>query len=477
MKAVSTLSVLLLLLFSLIISVLIFKTSNSSTKFKQIRNKAEKNHFLAEQKINQVNSWLQNNSKYIVTLFKKNNFSTYFDTSGPIKGNNDILDIPSLIKKSGTNNSVILSNNSEYGTSNFPNGIHLENSSVKNLNASFNNTFPNSDGIDLRLTLISANKTNADYTPFFRVDALTGKNFRLYSIIQGAAISPNVFNTNTGFYGEDYVLLSGNLNCESKTFSFINSNWLKSPTSHNCLINSQGNITLSGTKIRVYGAVKTNTSSAISQETKIMDNNSFGCNGFGCNSNPLNSYTNAWTSDGTCSSFEDLTVFTNTTLDPTDCYNKITVNSGKTLILSDTSKDYHIKTLDFKSNAKILLNPGLGSDNKIISVKINQLIGNQFNTSNFDNLNNAPHQFRLIYTGAYNLQLQGNDDFHAHIYSPYAGIIITDNSTFYGNINAYRIEINNSANLYSDQVPMLAASPSAPIKDFNFGLKRIARVK
>ena len=359
------LTILALFSLSLVIISGLLRSSTNNAKLQNVVNLNNVRYYDVERSIGQVTAWFQDNSKYLTPLFKHSSFGSRFTTGSPVVGTNDGVNfsVPTQVKSvSNPNESIILSNNETevsgspiFGTTNFPNlVVHNDDPLLtKNIVDEFKNLFPNADngGVNIRIVLISAvSNEDSDYNPIFRIDAITGndpdRGTHLYSYVNGeytnngsAGIEEPTIGTGTpsgntaGFYGHNGVTIGGSSWCKSRAFSYNGTTWSMNPITSNCLVQSQAVVDLFGGGTKVYGSVKTNGS--ITSTSKITGNNADGCAGSDCHTAMLTKETNAWLTDGTCATFPNITISSNTNLSA-GCYVTVTITK-RTLTLNDTS--------------------------------------------------------------------------------------------------------------------------------------------
>ncbi len=450
-------------------------------------------YYDVEDSLGKVTAWLQDNSKYLVSAFTAANFSTnfsYTEGNAPTIGTNEAthFGVPTSVKMNGTTNSVMISNNSTFGSSSFPSVTHIEDGDSKNLVTTFNSAFPDADngGVNLRVVLLSVKSAGADYSPIFRVDAITGndpdRGVHMFTHIAGAFVDN--MNDDSGFYGENYADLGGTSFCKSKTFTWSGSKWNIGKEAFNCNVQSQGNIIVSSSAT-IHGKAETNKANGISasSESKITASNSAGCEGPGCHSTTLVP-ASLWAAK--CPSGGDIkTISSNTTLSigdsskkgadgVSDCYEKITVNNQKTLTL-DSSNDvgnYYVKTFTMSGGQpELKINPS--ASDKVIELHIETMSNGHINGKEVINKNAAPHQLKIVYTGSSELKLNGGTDIRAHLYAPFARIYANGNFQFYGKVNALEFKSSGTADLFSDEVN--SSSTASPAQDLAFANTRISQ--
>ena len=170
------LGVLFLLILGGIISAGLITSSGTAIKTSALVKVRSDRFYEVEETINKVVNWLQTNSKNIVTAFDSNHFSTNFTIGDPSEGSNEghQFNVPSMVKMRGTTNSVMLSNNSFFGTSAFPATTNVDSGAAFNAIHSFQTA--DFGKANARIVLMWARSTSGNYEPIFRIDAVTGNN-------------------------------------------------------------------------------------------------------------------------------------------------------------------------------------------------------------------------------------------------------------------------------------------------------------
>ena len=480
---------LMLLSISLLIVGSLVSSSQNNTKMQAIHKTNLDRYYDVERTLGSATAWFQDNQAYLAGLFEETTFHNNFnidqsllvDHNDPNNNQVENFSVPSSIRVSSSSDYPILSNNADFGTASFPNGNDGSGGSL-DLVADFSADFPNAnnDGVNTKIILLGATEVNLGkdssgndikgFSPIFRVDAITGNNpdrgTNLYSYVYGAyqrGVTTTVGTETTtsqsfGFYGNNGISMGGNSDCKSKVFSWDGSNWTLGADAHNCIMQSYGDISLSGGGTKIYGAAMTNKAGGVSGESKVTNNNADGCEAVGCHVATFNNYTDDWLTDGTCSSFTDKTISSDQDLTP-GCYGTVTIANKKKLTLvydiGDSDNEFYIKTLNYgggKSELAINLTGHANPEIEHIKMFVNSVSGNHINGNRVTNETLAPSQLQFIYTGSSELTLNGRTNMRAHLYAPYADIKINGNFSFYGGINAKEINTVGTANLYSDEI-------------------------
>ena len=482
-------SVLMLMGVALVITAALLDSTSNNTKIISVKKLHNNRYYDVEEHLGRVTAWLQDNSKYFVTLFTAANFTTNFTASStPSLGANEAtyFGVPTRVKLVGTSNSALITNNSNFGTSAFPNTTHIDTSASFNPITAFQSAFPDADngGVNLRILLLSVADAGGDFSPIFRVDAITGNNpdrgTHVYSNVYGTFTNPG--GDDSGFFGQNSVAITSNSWCKSKVFTSGASTWTAGGERNNCQIQSNSTITLSGMGTKVYGSAQTLVPGAISDETKVTDNNSAGCDDASCHTTTLvttGNYSNtivAFASNAACSSPLTLTVSSDQTLTSSpgaDCWDSITIDNNRTLTLTTTDHPYYINNLNYLgTKAELAIDPGAPADDKFVEVHFETVTSGHLNGKRIINPDDAPHQFKLFFTGNSGIELNGTADMRAHFYAPFSTVTVNGNFELYGKINALAISSTGTADLFSDEVN---TATTLATSDVNFTVRKMSR--
>jgi hypothetical protein len=151
----------------------------------------------------------------------------------------------------------------------------------------------------------------------------------------------------------------------------------------------------------------------------------------------------------------DLTINANSTLlvagnaANQKCWNKIKVNSGKTLTIRTTNYSYFIDTFDIANNAVINFSPNPG--NGTINLYVKSFVGDKFNGNQVFNVNNKPYQLRIHYLGTADLTMNGTAAMSAFLIAPYAGVNVQGTFDYSGGIKAKSLSCTGSGLLHYDE--------------------------
>ena len=460
------LGVLFLLSLALVITEGMLDSSATNSKTRAVVNTQSRYYYEVEQTLNNVVGWLQANSKYIVDGFSKDNFDDNFDLGSPSFGDNEgeHFGVPTLVKLKGTNSSVMLSNNDFFGTDAFPNVAHIDTGASWDPIAEF-------DAADLgpanaRVVLIWARDSDGDYEPIFRVDVVTGNNpdrgVHSFSYVQSTLVSTEA--ADPGFYGRDSLNFNtGNNDCFSFLFTGVQGNWNAGAPRANCpvasdgMINTKGDINGTADSLADPGITLENGGS-ISGDT---------CEGGGCHAYVLPDH-GKWADNCAGGSNGNVTITADTTWSTGGCWDTVSINNNQTLTLSDTSNPYYIRNLDYSGNNSELAVADIALDEEV-EIYVEIVNNDHFNGNRLFNMNNAPHQVRLYYTGDNELKLNGTAQMNLVVESSYAAVDVQGNFNFYGAIRAPQLEINGNARVNYDE----NLNDTTPVLvDMNFSLKK-----
>ena len=168
--------VLIMTALTLLVTSGMLDFSASNAKTRAIVTTQAENYYEVEETLNRVVAWLQTNSKYLITAFNSANFSSNFDLGSPSTGANEgqHFSVPTMVKMAGTNDSVLLSNNSFFGVSAFPPTEHIDTSVSFDAVNEFSSA--NLGPANARVILIWARESDGNYEPIFRIDVVTASD-------------------------------------------------------------------------------------------------------------------------------------------------------------------------------------------------------------------------------------------------------------------------------------------------------------
>ncbi len=467
-KGYVLLGVLLLTFLTLIVTAGMLDSAASNAKTRAIVKTQADYYYEVEKTLNNVVAWMQTNSKNLVSPFLSGNFPVNFDITDPTLGDNEgqHFSVPTMVKMRGTNNSVMLSNNSFFGTNAFPASYHLDTAVPFDAAASF--AAADFGGANARLILVWAKETDDNYQPIFRIDVVTGNNpdrgVHSFSYVYSGLVAGS---GGAGFYGENQLdFTSPNNNCSSHKFSHDGTSWSKGDKRKNCPAASNGPINI-GSKIE--GTADTNIDPGITYTKNGANVSESTCEGAGCHGYTLPVLPNP------CTSYVDLTVSANMALPSLalpQCYGTLTIDSNISAELSDPSAAYYIQNLNFVGNNSSL-NFGTVAPGNQVNINILNTVSsnNHLNGNRVLNPNNAPAQVQLNYHGTQEVILNGTANMYMNFTAPNAPVTVQGNFLYYGGIQSKVLSIAGNAELFYDE--NLGAVPI--ISDIKFALKQTSQ--
>jgi hypothetical protein len=374
--------------------------------------------------------------------------------------------VPTLVKVKGTNNSAILSNNTFFGTPQFPTTTNIETGAAFNPITSFNGASLGT--AHARVVLVWARHTEGAYEPVFRIDVITGNNpdrgVHSFSYVYSTLVTTE---GTVGFYGKNKLLFaSPNNDCYSYVFTGSEGAWVKGAPRSNCPVASDSAMDLS---CKINGTAKTLLDDGIALTKPSGEVSGTTCDGAGCHSYVFPTF-NTW--DGYCpGNTVDRTISTDGTL-AGGCYRTVSINASKTLTLTDSDNAYYIKTLNWAGNNAVLNFANIPADKKI-NIYVQNFVVNSdhVNGNRLVNTNNKPHQLQINYLGTDELFLNGTASIRANITAPYAPVTVDGDFNYNGGIQALTLEFNGRAR------PMYDEGIGAPpvLKDLKFALKKASQ--
>jgi hypothetical protein len=466
------LGVVILLALSMLLSMGMLSSASTNAKTRHIVRTQADNYYEVEETLNSVVGWLQTNSKSMVTPFLEANFATNFDVGEPTVGDNEgeHFDVPTMVKMKGTNDSVMLSNNSFFGQSAFPDAEHLDSGAVFD---AFNE-FADAElgGANARIVLVWARETDGNYEPVYRVDVMTGNNpdrgVHSYSYVYSTLVTSNPA---VNFYGRDSLTLqSPNNECYSYAYSHDGAAWSSGAQRANCGIASDGMIS---TSARINGSANANQNPGVTLNPPSGDVSGSTCENAGCHGYALPA-VNDWATY--CpGGGADVAVPMNgsQSLATGGCYRDLTVDNKGVLYLEDTSAPYYFRSMNFGANfARVEFGPGgvvpVGDK---VTVYVETMGNDHINGNLFYNPSNAPSQVEIIYVGANDLTLNGTSAINMLLTAPNARTVVNGNFNMHGGIWARDLDVLGRARLWADE--SVAGVPV--VSDMNFSLKKTSQ--
>ena len=466
-KGFIIIGVLFISTLSLFLAAGLLSSASSYVSTHTAVKKQASQYYQVEDTLAKTIGWLQINSKNILSAFKTTDFETNFDMGNPSLGTNEgaYFSVPTLVKVTGSTNTPMLSNNSFFGTPAFPNTTNVD------TGAAFNpvTEFANADvgTANARVVLVWARETVGGYEPVFRVDVVTGNNpdrgSHSFSYVYSKFVDSGT--PDPGFFGQNFLTLNtGNNTCESYAYTYSAGTWNAGAPRANCPLGSDANISV-GSKVSGTAATLLNNGIALTKASAEISGGE--CDGAGCHSFSLPALSDWATA---CPSGGTSPTYTSDSNISGGCYDTVTINPGVTLTFNDTSNPYHIRYIDFDGNAEAHFDIGNGTDKITLNVeKFNS--NDRFNGNQIFNLNNAPHQLELNYTGTAQLTLNGTASMHVFLTAPFAPVVVEGNFTYFGGIRALSLESNGNSRLAYDE----AGGTITPVTDIAFSLGKASQ--
>jgi hypothetical protein len=465
------LGVLVLLMLGLMVTSGMLDSASTNTKTRALVKTRATYYYEVEETLNKTVAWMQENSKNLVGAFTDSNFSTNFDLGAPVLGDNEgqHFGVYSMVKRSGTNDSVMLSNNSFFGTPSFPTTENIDTGDSFDAVTAFQNA--DLGNANARVVLIWARETDGSYEPVFRVDVVTANNpdrgvhsfSYIYTTLSATAGA-------IGFYGKQSLnFQTPNNDCYSYAYSYDagSNSWSKGAPRSNCPIASDGPIDISSD---IYGTAKTLLDDGISLNPPGGDVSGSSCAGSSCHSYSLPS-VGTWASY--CPSHNGDETASNDVWSSAGCWQDVKIANRKTLTLTDYDNPYYFRSLEYGGN-KAELEFGVIPPGKKIKIYVEEIKANgngHINGNNYINAHSAPHQVELYYLGYSELKLNGTAAMGGVIYAPNAKVTVNGNFNYYGGIHAKELEISGNARVNYDETDAALGS----LNDMKFALKKASQ--
>ena len=463
--------ILIVIALALLITTGMLSSSASQAKTRALVTTQANYYYEVESTLNSVVSWLQEHSQDMVGAFTEANFSNNFDLGSPSIGDNEgeHFEVPTLVKMKGTNDSVMLSNNTFFGEPAFPSVTSLASGQPFDAISEFQNA--DLGGANARVILVWARHTAGNYEPIFRIDVQTGNNpdrgVHSYSYAFSTLVTSD---GSPGFYGRDWLnLQTPNNECQSYAWTNSGGVWNRGAPRSNCSVNSDGTLS---TAAKVFGTANSLLPNGITFNPPSGNASGGVCEGAGCHTLAL-PVVNTWA--GYCPTHGgDLNISVDTTLPSGGCWRDVTIANKKTLTLSDTSTPYYFRNISYGGNqAEIVFGPTIPVDQKIriYAEQFDANGSNHLNGSKVVNSANAPHQVEFYYLGNSTLTLNGTVTMYGVIYAPNAQVDVLGNFNFYGGIMAKVLNVSGNAKLYYDEE--LGGNPV--LTDMNYALRKTSQ--
>lgn len=457
-------AVLVILALSLVVGVSMLSSKQSEAKIQTAYNTQSRDYYRAEESMNRVLAWFQEQSPNLVSAFQFSNFGILFGTGFPTIGSNEtsFSNVPSVIKLgSAPGNSVFFSNNpSFFGNSNFPVTTNISSGATVDTKASF--ALADFGGASVRALLVSSAASNLFRAPIFRIDIITGtdvnRGVRAYTYIHSAIGHDG---SNVGIFVDGDIGFNTTKNtCVSNKFdSFVPPNWSVGHERHNCTVAAGGIIT---TSAKIKGTIASSTDDTVPGINYERDGESrFQCMGIGCHTETLLPIILGWsvTPPPGCLTATDSTISSDTSIGP-GCKRDVTIAAGATLIL-DGKGEYQFRTLIFEdpvtSKIEFRLDPGEKLDISDPDFKIKAIVGsfngNTFNTSQFLNTGNLPAKIQLEISGTSAITISGeeNTEIRLDLKAPDTDLTLEGNFGFFGSIRARSLQVYDSVKIHVDE--------------------------
>ena len=467
----AVLAVLVLMTLSIVVvgGSLDLTTSTTRTTFATKQRSVV--FYESEGSIGMAVSWLRENSDTLLNAFRKESFYSNFDLSTPSNGvnNGDVFSLPTKVKLSGEQSSIILANSNDLAGSNFPTVKNVDNGEVVDIDSLFSSADLGESLV--KITLIDAVPYNegkdygpppnpdpeTDFYPVFRIDAMTDtdRGSHLFAYVEGQL----KYNTSVGFYGDEFAEVRQDCDSYESDISKYNPGTKRA----NCSIGSNKDLRIQQTE-KIYGSVQTNKKDGILETSpwggEVCSNFKSGCtdqgtacDGDSCDVPGLPIFED-WSK--LCPFDQgDLDITSDTKLsvlaDAPDkkCWSTVTVAAKVTLTLDTTTVEYFIKTINLKNNSVLNIAPDTADGRVVLNVE--KIYGDKINGSQAINATNRPGQFVLNYLGTDELTLNGNADMNASLVAPYAAVTVSGDFDFFGGIVAKSFTATGSGKLHYDE--------------------------
>lgn len=469
--------VIVLVALSLLITASMLDSSSTNAKTRALVTTQADKYYEVEETVNRVVGWLQMNSKNLAGLFRTADFNAAFTIGAPSVGSNEgeQFAVPTMVKLTGTNQSAILSKNSWFGTSAFPNAHNIDTGATFDPVASFQNT--DFGAANARIVMVWARGTNGAFEPVFRVDVITGnhpdRGVHSYSHIYSKVV-PGAWSQ-AGFYGKTGLRMGNSVSttCSSLRFTHNGTNWVQGGGAAGCFLASDLTVLIDGTVSGRAGS--------LSQNGVVVDKGTLQpgpeCEGAGCHNLTLEN-PGHWAAACPASAGVNVTA---SALGGAPlaggCYDTITVDAN--MQMTDTTTAYHVNKINFVGNNKKLTFGAIPVGQKV-KLYVEELDpnnnrskfeGNRVMNTNSAGLFNAPHQLELHYTGTLPLDVGGNTNIYAHLFAPYAAVASTGNSDYYGGIEALHLTVTGNTDYFYDE----SIGTQQPVGDLAYDLRKTSQ--
>ena len=474
--------VIIFLALALFVSANMLSLTGSFMQTRATVNKHDEYYYDVEEVMGNITAWMQSNSKKLITAFLSANFSTNFDTGTPSLGANEgvYFGVPTMIKIKGTGDSALLSNNSSFGTGNFPTVTDLDTGAAFDPLADFQ--AQDFGDTDARVTLVWARDAGGDYEPVFRIDVLTDsdptKGVHSFSYVE-TTLESTVTSGSSKFYGRDYVTTQGGNNTiASRTWTWDagSSSWSKGALAANALVTSNSSLNF---KSLISGNVKVNGAVVYGNSNASISGSV--CEGAGCDATAMPTCT-TWASVCGSSHQGNLTVSVDTTLSSgattlSQCWDTVTVDNNKTLTFDTVDYPYYIKKIVLKGDMDFAVVSDASDPYELYFDTIANGTGgsaqHKFTGNDIVNTTNAPHKVIINYAGTNKLSVSGNSDLAFYLNACDANVDLGGNFIFEGGIIAEGVAFKSNSLAVNDEQGIFPGTPV--IDNMNFTLKKASQ--
>jgi hypothetical protein len=446
---------LVLIALVLTIATGMIESAMSTSKTRAVVKTQSSQYYEVEKTLNATIGWMQDNSKYFATLFKKANFEANFTLGTPSFGANEGLhfESPTLVKIKGTSNTPMLTTNNFFGTDAFPNTTHITTGVAFNPITSFQSASLGS--ANARVMMVWARATPEGYEPVFRVDVVTGNNpdrgvhsySYLYSSLQSTGGS-------VGFYGQNSVFTNNTKNScwsNSYTHSTVTNTWSKSADQSNCEVQSDS--------VMEFGSTINGNAATLATGGMIFSGSSgkvtgTKCDGPGCHSYSLpalNPY-DVWSIGKTVVDVNAKS--SNKTIAP-GYYGTLQIGNNKRITFNGSGK-YYIKAVDYQGSQGEMFFPVMSGTNgdgtlKKYELTVDTINNAHLNGNRFYHNTNAPHRIEILYNGSGDFKFNGTAGVNVIFTAPAADVEVLGNHDFYGAIRAKSLKVTGAGKIYYDE--------------------------
>ena len=457
--------VLAMFLVLIAVGSLVVGGALSVNRVTELTNKASnirsERFYEGEAAVNQVGAWLRENSEDMISVFGREEFYDNFVRGSYNNGSNDAGFItPTKLKLTGGADSVILSNHSSLGTSNFPQTADLDGNTF-NPTSSFGSL--SFGDVRVKVTLLDGipktlakdtgtDPSETDYAPMFRVDAMrsTTEGAHVFAYYLGHLVTP----VPLGFFGKTEI----NVNQECDSYDSEVGNYDATTNRNaNCPIGSFGDVCIHQSEI-VYGEVVSTGNidggspcgGNVCADTSCSKSGD-SCSGSSCTVDAEFPEYDSWAvgcpSPQVAQNYNsDQTV---TAAPGANCWSSWSITNGTTVTLESTTTPYYVTSLTLNGSFDVVPDDPDG----VVTLYVYEITGgqSQINGNSVVNSSATPAQFQMIYLGTSNVKLNGNADFEMLFIAPYAEVTLQGNADYHGGIIADRLNLTGNGKLHYDE--------------------------